>query len=160
MDGDVAFLLMLTVLLVVVLPLVLVVTFALVGQAREQRHIADLDVREAALAHVVVTDLRSAGDDARSGALVAGAAVVASDWGKQFVAQFRKLVGGEIRSYQSLLSRARREARLRMIEEALALGSTEVHNVRYETSTIGAQSSTNAGMAITEILCYGTAVSR
>jgi uncharacterized protein YbjQ (UPF0145 family) len=112
------------------------------------------------LAHVVVTDLRSAGDTARSGALVAGAAVIASDWGKQFVAQFRKLVGGEIRSYQSLLSRARREARLRMLEEALALGSTEVHNVRYETSTIGAQSSTNTGMAITEILCYGTAVTR
>lgn len=159
MEPGVAFLL-LTLGVLVIAPLVLAVVFALVGHAREQRHIAELNAREAALAHVVVTDLRSPGDGARSGALVAGAAVIASDWGKQFVAQLRKLIGGEIRSYQSLLSRARREARLRMIEEALAMGSTEVHNVRYETSTIGAQSTANTGMAITEIVCYGTAVTR
>lgn len=148
------------VVLVTILPFILYLVFALVGRAREQRHLAELEVREAAVRHVVVTDLRSPSLDAADGHLVTGSTVVASDWGKQFVAQFKKLVGGELRSYQSLLSRARREARLRMIEEAINDGSTEIHNVRYLTSTIGSQAATNAGMAVVEILCFGTAIRR
>ncbi|MDX1511194.1 MAG: heavy metal-binding domain-containing protein [Nitriliruptorales bacterium] len=147
-------------LLFVVLPVVVYGLLALLGRLRERRHLAELDRRELAAGHVVVTDLRSAGADAAGGTLVMGSTVVASDWGKQFVAQFRKLIGGEIRSYQSLLSRARREARLRMIEAAAGFGSVEIHNVRFETSTIGSQSGANTGMAVVEILCYGTAVRR
>ena len=49
--------------------------------------------------------------------------------------------------------RARREALLRLMEEAHAAGSREVHNIRYEFSRVG---STTKGGA--ELLAYGTAV--
>ena len=52
-----------------------------------------------------------------------------------------------------MLERARREALLRLMEEAHAAGSREVHNIRYEFSRVG---STTKGGA--ELLAYGTAV--
>ena len=159
MEAGVALTFLLLVLFVV-LPVVLAVILAVVGQAREQRHLAELDHRETSVTHVIVTDLRSPASDAADGVLVMGSTVVANDIGKQFAAGFKKIIGGEIRSYQSLLSRARREARLRMIEAAAGHGSTEIHNVRFVTSTIGSQSATNRGMPVVEILCYGTAVRR
>ena len=69
-----------------------------------------------------------------SGELVMGGVVLGSDRGKQVVAQLRSLLGGEVRSFQKILVRARREARLRMLEEARRIGADCVVNVRFETS--------------------------
>jgi len=59
--------------------------------------------------------------------------------------------------YDSLLSRARREAIIRMMREADALGADAIYNVRVEFSAIGAQPQAIGGA---ELLAYGTAVKR
>ena len=94
----------------------------LVGRAREAKHLADLDRREAAAAGVTVVDVKRIppGFAAGGGRLVMGEVVIATDYFKSFMAMLRNIVGGEVKTYQTLLSRARREARLRMIEEAQA----------------------------------------
>lgn len=125
-----------------------------VGRSREQKHFADLERREAATALVVVVDMTQLppGFQAGAGSLVSGEVVIASDYFKAVGAAIRNLIGGEVKTYQSLLTRARREARLRMIEEAQKLGSDLVINVRFEWSDVGLRS------ASAEIFCYGTAI--
>lgn len=125
-----------------------------VGRIRERQHLAALDQREAAVASVVVVDVKTlpGGMDAAGGALVMGEVVIAADYFKTFAASLRTIIGGEVRSYQTMLSRARREAKLRMIEQARQLGSDLVVNVRMEWSAVGPQ------LPSAEIFCYGTAV--
>lgn len=126
----------------------------IVGTARERRHLADLDRREAAAASVTVVDVKQLppGLQAGAGALVSGEVVIATDYFKAVAAAIRNILGGEVKTYQTMLSRARREARLRMIEEAQQLGSELVINVRFEWSDVGPRS------ASAEIFCYGTAI--
>ncbi|MEE8603349.1 YbjQ family protein [Euzebya tangerina] len=139
------------VLSILILALLVGIGF-LVGSWRERRHLAELAQREQAMAHVLVTDLRSLplGLDASAGTMVMGEVVIASDYFKQFAAQLRNLVGGEVTSFRTVMDRGRREARQRMVEQADRIGARTVINVRFETSTVAALG--------TEVLCYGTAV--
>ncbi|MGI9648589.1 MAG: YbjQ family protein [Acidimicrobiia bacterium] len=125
-----------------------------VGSYRERTHLADLDRREAATASVVVVDVKQTppGMAVGGGRLVAGGVVIAADYFKSFLAAWRNLIGGEVKTYQTMLMRARREARLRMVEEARELGSDLIVNVRFEWSDVGPRT------ASAEILCYGTAI--
>ncbi|NNC91052.1 MAG: YbjQ family protein [Acidimicrobiia bacterium] len=125
-----------------------------VGSSRERSHLNDLDRREAASSSVTVIDVKQLppGMQASSGRLVSGEVVIAADYFKAVMAALRNLIGGEVKTYQTMLSRARREARLRMIEQAQQLGSDLVVNVRFELSDVGPKS------ASAEIFCYGTAI--
>ncbi|MEA5470563.1 YbjQ family protein [Spirulina sp. 06S082] len=67
-----------------------------------------------------------------------------------------ELSGGRVTVYETLLDRARRESLLRLKEEAIAWGATQVLNVRYETATIG--NSSKQGVASLEVIVYGTAI--
>ena len=60
----------------------------------------------------MVVDVKTTppGVEAASGTLVMGEVVIASDYFKTFVASLRNIVGGEVKAYQTMLSRARREA--------------------------------------------------
>jgi uncharacterized protein YbjQ (UPF0145 family) len=124
------------------------------GRIRERQHLAELDRREAAAASIMVVDIKTLppGVDAAGGALVMGEVVIAADYFKTFAAALRNIVGGEVKAYQTMLSRARREAKLRMIEQAQQLGSDLVVNVRFEWSAVGPQ------LPSAEIFCYGTAI--
>lgn len=51
----------------------------------------------------------------------------------------------------------RREALLRVMEEAQSKGANAVWNVRYETSTVG-RGFGNKGLAMAEVMAYGTAL--
>jgi uncharacterized protein YbjQ (UPF0145 family) len=125
-----------------------------VGRFRERQHLEDLDRREAAVAAITVVDVKTLppGVSTAGGALVIGEVVIAADYFKTFAAGLRAIIGGEVRSYQTMLSRARREAKLRMIEQAQRLGSDLVINVRMEWSAVGPT------LPSAEIFCYGTAV--
>jgi len=81
---------------------------------------------------------------------VRGNTVQAKHIGKDIVAGFRHMVGGEIKEYTEMLSEAREIALKRMEEKAQRLGADAVINIRFMTSAI----MTNAA----EILAYGTAV--
>ncbi len=82
--------------------------------------------------------------------LVQGNTVQAKHVGRDIMAGLKNIVGGELKGYTELLSTAREQATLRMIEEAKALGANAVVNVRYSTSSITQGAS--------ELYAYGTAV--
>ena len=82
--------------------------------------------------------------------IVQGSSVRAKHVGKDILAGFRNLVGGEMQGYTELLTETRNEATQRMIAEAEKLGADAILNVRYGTSAIA------AGAA--EVFAYGTAV--
>ena len=68
-----------------------------------------------------------------------------------FGAGLQSLIGGNITLYTSLCERAREDAFASMLEHAGKLGANAVVGVRYDA--------TELSPGITEVLCYGTAVS-
>jgi uncharacterized protein YbjQ (UPF0145 family) len=65
----------------------------------------------------------------------------------------RNLVGGRFRSYETLMERARREAVLRLKEDARRKGAKLVVCLRFETTTI-----TGGWAPSMEVMAYGTAL--
>jgi uncharacterized protein YbjQ (UPF0145 family) len=126
-----------------------------VGQILEKKHYASIRQRERELQQVVALTTRflPVGATGERFALVSGTVVVSSDYFKTFVAGFRNVFGGRFRGYETLLDRARREALLRLKEQAKSQGSGLVIGVRYETSTIA-----GTGTPTMEVMAYGTAV--
>ncbi len=88
--------------------------------------------------------------------LVMGSVVISVDYFKRFLAGLRALFGGRVKSYESLLDRARREAVLRMQQEASKLGAGMVINLRMETASISKGEEKTVGSV--EVLAYGTAI--
>ena len=82
--------------------------------------------------------------------LVRGSSIRARHIGKDVMATFRNMAGGEVLEYSKLLGESREQAIDRMIEEAEALGADGIIGVRFQTSMV------MQGAA--EMLCYGTAV--
>ena len=82
--------------------------------------------------------------------LVKGTVVQSKNFGKDFMAGMKTLVGGEITGYTEMLVEARQIATKRMVDEASALGADAVINVRFGSSAV------MQGAA--EVIAYGTAV--
>ena len=82
--------------------------------------------------------------------LVRGSSIRARHLGKDIMATFRNMAGGEVLEYSKLLGESREQAIDRMIEEADSLGADAIIGVRFQTSMV------MQGAA--EMLCYGTAV--
>ena len=82
--------------------------------------------------------------------LVRGSVVYTKNFGKDFMAAMKTLVGGEIEDYTDLLNNARQIATKRMVDDAEALGADAIINVRYGSSSL------MQGAA--EVVAYGTAV--
>ncbi|RMG29963.1 MAG: YbjQ family protein [Bacteroidetes bacterium] len=83
--------------------------------------------------------------------LVRGSTTRARFVGRDIIASFRMIIGGEIDEYTRLLAESREQALQRMIQDAASLGADAVVNVRFTTSSIARNAA--------EILAYGTAVS-
>lgn len=119
-----------------------VVLFSLgyfVGGSREKRHFKELDEREAR-SNVVVSQVKSfpfATQAELPPKIVVAEVVIGSDYLKTFLAAFRNFFGGEVQSFQTLLTRSRREALLRLSEQAEAQGYNAICNVRFDTADIG-----------------------
>ena len=82
--------------------------------------------------------------------LVKGSMVQSKNFGRDFMAGMKTLVGGELRGYTEMLDEARQIATERMISEAQALGADAVVGVRYASAAIV--------QGAAEICAYGTAV--
>jgi len=128
-------------LLYIVLPAGLLVLWWAIGRATERRHLQSLAAREAALGDFPVFSLKTpvgcVADPTHPPMVVTGEAVIASDGFKTWVFSLRNLVGGESRTFTRLFDRARREAVLRMVEEAKAAGYNAICNVRFDSADIG-----------------------
>ncbi len=81
---------------------------------------------------------------------VKGSTVQTKNVGKDILAGFKSLVGGEINSYTEMMNEARIIATERLLKDAEALGANGVVGVRLQTSSV------MGGAA--EIIAYGTAV--
>lgn len=82
--------------------------------------------------------------------LVRGNTIRARHIGKDILAAFRNLVGGEISEYTKLLGESREQAMDRMVEEGQKLGANAIVGIRFSTSEVATHAA--------EILVYGTAV--
>jgi len=82
--------------------------------------------------------------------VVSGSTVRAKHIGKDIMAGFKNIVGGELKAYTELISEARAEAIVRMVKEAESLGANAVVNVRFSTSSVA--------QGAAELFAYGTAV--
>ena len=80
--------------------------------------------------------------------MVQGNTVRAKHLGRDIVAGFKNMVGGELKGYTELLTESRREATTRMMQQAEQLGANAILNVRFSTSAITSGAS--------EMLAYGT----
>ncbi len=130
-----------------------------IGSVVERAHFRRLKVREKAVRDILLTDLKAlpALCAADSCTMVFGEVVIASDYFKTFVSGLRKIVGGELRAYETLMERARREAILRMVESAKQLGANAVYNIRFSSTNIGSIRRKRAA-AMVEMYAYGTAI--
>lgn len=126
------------------------------GRIVERRHLARLALREEELADIAVSEIRHLPPNWQvdDSFLVTGTCVIATDYFKVFVGGLRNLFGGRIRSFETLMQRARREAVVRMLDEARSHSANAVWNVRIETATI--QGKGKPGGA--EVIAYGTAL--
>ena len=141
-------------------PFFLLLLAYFIGSHLESNHYKSIREREAATKDMVAINFPRFPFDVEieRADIVMGSVVVSLDYFKRFLAQLRSIVGGRIKSYEPLLDRARREAVLRMKEQALAHGHNTVVNIRLETSRLANSRRGGKGTAGVEMLAYGTAL--
>ncbi|MFV8819425.1 YbjQ family protein [Haliea sp. E17] len=130
----------------------------LFGRRAESRHYREIREREDQLRHLLVLAERfpPEGMLRHQSQLVNGSVVISVDYFKTVVAGLRNLVGGNVSAYETLLDRARREAILRMQEQADSLGAQAVINMKFETARVSGNAA--QGLGSVEVLAYGTAL--
>lgn len=130
-----------------------------VGTMIESRHYQSIKARERALLNIPVVvdeELLEKNREVENVRLVCGSVVISVDYFKRLLAGLRNLIGGELSSYETLLDRARREAILRMKEEAS--NADIILNLRLETAEIGGGNVDRKGIGSVEVVAYGSAV--
>ncbi len=138
--------------------LVLLALGFIIGQSVEKRHYKSIRERESTLRTIPAISSKKLPDEFASCTtqMVCGNVVISIDFFKKFVSGLRNIVGGRVSSYETLIDRARREAILRMKEQAATQGASYVFNVKMETSSISKGYKDNIGSV--EVLAYGTAI--
>ncbi len=142
------------------LPLLILMIAYFIGNHIEKKHFRSIREREAKLQGFPVVSFDTMPDDwkvSRSD-MVTGSIVISLDYFKRVIAGLRGLIGGRIKTYEPLLERARREALLRMAEDARLQGYDAILNVRLETSRLANSRRNGKGIAGVEMLAFGTAV--
>jgi len=137
--------------------LALIVTGYVVGQYLERRHYRSINMREKDFINLVTTSSKHPIGEIPAQVrteFVQGACVISVDYFKRFVARLRQLFGGNVRSYETLVDRARREAVLRLKESCA--DASQVINLRIETSSITKGRKNQIGSI--EVHAYATAI--
>ena len=130
------------------------------GSYREKKHYQSIFEREETFQDILLFESKMIPDDlspqVTGGEIVLGHVVISVDYFKRFVAGLRKLFGGNLKSYETLLDRGRREAVLRMKEQAKEQHSNMIFNIKFETASISKGASGNIGSI--EVFVYGSAI--
>jgi uncharacterized protein YbjQ (UPF0145 family) len=139
------------------IPVLLIVIGYFAGRRAEKKHYDSIREREARFLRLPAVPTKQWDTDrvVADAQLVTGAVVVSADYFKRLLAGLRNIVGGEMRSYESLLDRARREAVLRMKEQYP--DADIIVNMRLETSAITGEKQ-QGGVSAVELVAYGTAI--
>jgi len=141
----------------VIVILTLAVSYT-VGTIEQAVHYKSIKKREADFRNILIFNEKIAPPEyaGQQFALVCGSVVMGSDRFRQFLAGLKALFGGRLNSFEAMLDRGRREAILRMKEEAHRMGADVIFNVCLETSTLGMKAG-GQGLACAELIAYGTA---
>lgn len=99
---------------------------------------------------MIISTTENIGKDYEILGLVRGNTIQSRHIGRDVMAGLKTIVGGEIKSYTQMMTKARDEATKRMMEDASELGADAIVCVRYTTSAV------LQGAA--EMLAFGTAV--
>ena len=128
------------------------------GRATEKKHFKSIIAREKQLASLLTFSERHIPTSFQpcSGNLVSGSVVVSVDYFKTIAAGLRNLVGGRVSAFETLVERGRREAILRMKQQAHEQGASAIFNVRIETASISKGQENQVGSV--EVVAYGTAL--
>ncbi|MCK5041809.1 MAG: heavy metal-binding domain-containing protein [Sphingomonadales bacterium] len=128
----------------------------------ERKHLKYLTAREAELKHITVeAGPKELSEVAQSSAnmftgmsgMFTGSVVLSHDGFRSITIAIAKIFGGNIKQYERLLDRARRQAIIRLKEDAEGQGVTRIVNMKMLTTSI-----TRKGPKAVEIVVYGTGV--
>lgn len=147
-------------LVYLVIFVILIIIGYLAGSRAEKKHYASIIEREKKHLNLPAVTIKNAVEekDIDSAKLVSGEIVVSLDYFKRVLAGIINIFGGNITSYESLVDRAKREAVLRMKDQA---GDADIIlNLRIITSSISNATSSggNSTVGTVEAIAYGTAV--
>lgn len=128
------------------------------GRLAETNHFKSIRKRESLYASVLTFSSRFPPEGIGSvrSDFVGGNVVISVDYFKRIAAGLRGLIGGRVTAYETLIERARREAILRMKEEAKRKGATYIINVKLETASI--TKGRGQQVSCVEVYAYGTAL--
>lgn len=126
----------------------------LVAALAERRHVAAMTARERDLAEVHITASKSFPPAERDHTMMlVGSVVITHDYWRTLVIFIRTLLGGNIQPYERLVQRGRREALIRLKEEAHLRGMDRVVNVRFLGNRISA-----GPLKAVEMVAFGTGI--
>ncbi|NOY74438.1 MAG: YbjQ family protein [Kiritimatiellaeota bacterium] len=150
-------------LIVFLLRLFVLIPFGFIcGRFSEKKHLRSLEERESAISGFLVTDLKTfpkISSTSKTPEMLIGEVTIATDYFKTFAGSLKNFFGGEMRGFESLKTRARREAILRILEQAKAKGFNAVCNLRQETADIGGSTLSKKSAITVSILASATAYS-
>ena len=128
------------------------------GRLAEKNHYRSIKRRENQHQNILIFSAKTPPQDwnIESSELVQGSVVVSVDYFKRFLFSLRNIFGGRVEAYESLIDRGRREAVLRMKEQAVKSSSQSIFNVKFETSSISR--GVSSGLGSIEVFAYGTAI--
>lgn len=121
------------------------------GRHIEQKHLRELDQKEKQFSHIRIDTNRFV-ETSAYGQMISSNVVISHDYFKYVLATIRNFFGGRLVSYESVVERARREAVVRLKQEAHVMGANHIMGVRLSTTELGMQ----GGMV--EVFAYGTAI--
>jgi uncharacterized protein YbjQ (UPF0145 family) len=145
------------------IPLLLIVIGFTIGKVTERRHFASLARREAQIGPMLVSNVRPYAPGALASPppqMVVVEVVISADYFKTFVAGLKKIIGGELRTYENIARRARAEALLRLKETAQSAGYNAMCNVRVDAADVAGkkqQGQAKAQAAMVGVIASATA---
>ncbi len=145
--------------LFIIVPMVLLLLGYVYGKSADRAHLQRLQKQLDEMDNMLVTNLKSFPLYIEGGPppeLVVSEVVVATDYLKSFLASWRNLFGGEMKSYLSLLVRARLEVLVRLQAEAQQRGHNALCNVRFQTADIAGATGKRSATAVA-LIAYATA---
>jgi uncharacterized protein YbjQ (UPF0145 family) len=120
----------------------------------ERRHIRSMSIREIPLQHISINNFKDHPPCEPEGCtLLIGSVVVAHDYFRTLIIIIRRLIGGNIKPYERLVERGRREALIRLKEEADLRGIDKLINIRFGTTSVSGRF-----LHAVEMVAYGTGI--
>ena len=145
--------------LFIIVPIVLLILGYVYGKAADRAHLQRLKRQLDGLDEMLVTNLKSFPlhtDGGPPPELIVSEVVVATDYLKSFLASWRNLFGGEMKSYMGLLVRARLEVLVRLQFQAQQRGHNALCNVRFQTADVAGATGKRSATAVA-LIAYATA---